>query len=139
MANCTCAGSTSSAVTLRRHQIMLQRRVVESQRCLSTPRMWSLQPNNFRPSRRRERCQILSSLIMANMVWLHKNRVLHSLCPSQRRKAWRKPGARITNSARLFTPGEKYSIADSKVGVIAGWVVISLISKIWMFIRSGKL
>ncbi len=46
--------------------------------------------------------------------------------------------ARVTNSARLFTPGEKDSIADSKVGVIVGWVVISLISKIWMFIRSGK-
>ena len=42
----------------------------------------------------------------------------------------RKPGARVTNSARLFTPGEKDSIADSKVVVIVGWVVISLISKI---------
>ncbi len=28
----------------------------------------------------------------------------------------RKPGARVTNSARLFTPGEKDSIADSKSG-----------------------
>ncbi len=42
----------------------------------------------------------------------------------------RKPGARVTNSARLFTPGEEDSIADSKVVVIVGWVVISLISKI---------
>ena len=48
------------------------------------------------------------------------------------------PGERVTNSARLFTPGEKDSIADSKVGVIVGWVVISLITKIWMFIRSGR-
>ncbi len=24
------------------------------------------------------------------------------------------------------------------IGVIVGWVVISLISKIWMFIRSGR-
>ena len=53
-------------------------------------------------------------------------------------RSGRKPGARVTNSARLFTSGEKDSIADSKVGVIVGWVVISLISKIWMFIRSGK-
>ena len=30
------------------------------------------------------------------------------------------------------------SIADSKMGVIVGWVVILLISKIWMFIRSGR-
>ncbi len=53
-------------------------------------------------------------------------------------RSGRKPAARVTNSARLFTPGEKDSTADSKVGVIVGLVVISLISKIWMFIRSGK-
>ncbi len=46
-----------------------------------------------------------------------------------KRRSGRKPGARVTNSARLFTPGEKDSIADSKVVVIVGWVVISLISK----------
>ncbi len=50
--------------------------------------------------------------------------------PSQRRF--------VTNSARVFTPGKKDSIAHSIVGVIVGWVVISLISKIWMFIRSGR-
>ena len=55
-----------------------------------------------------------------------------------KRRSGCKPGARVTNSARLFTPGEKDGIADSKVVVIVGWVVISLISKIWMFIRSGK-
>ena len=55
-----------------------------------------------------------------------------------KRRSGRKPGARVTNSARLFTPGEKDSIADSKVVVIVGWVVISLISKKWMFIRSGR-
>ncbi len=32
-----------------------------------------------------------------------------------KRRSGRKPGARVTNSARLFTPGEKNSIADSKV------------------------
>ena len=37
---------------------------------------------------------------------------------SAKRRSGRKPGARVTNSARLFTPGEKDSIADSKVGVI---------------------
>ena len=37
-------------------------------------------------------------------------------------------------------PGEKTALADSKwvSYVIVGWVVISLISKIWMFIRSGR-
>ncbi len=55
-----------------------------------------------------------------------------------KRRSGSKPGARVTNSTQLFTPGEKDSIADSKVGVIVGWVVISLISKIWMFIRSGR-
>ena len=54
------------------------------------------------------------------------------------RRSGRKPGARVTNSSRLFTPDEKDSIADSKVGVIVGWVAISLISKMWMFIRSGR-
>ena len=56
-------GSTSSAVTLRRHQIMLQRCVVESQRCLPTPVDVRLQPNHYRPRRRRARRQILSSLL----------------------------------------------------------------------------
>ncbi len=55
-----------------------------------------------------------------------------------KRRSGRKPGARVTNSTRLFTPGEKDSKADSKVVVIVGWVVISLISKKWMFIRSGR-
>ena len=66
-------GSTSSAVTLRRHQIMLHRRIVESQRCSSTPAHVHLQPNHYRARRRRARrrraCrrrrarrQILSSL-----------------------------------------------------------------------------
>ena len=51
-------GSTSSAVTLRRRQIILQRRVVESHRCSSTPAYVHLQPNHYRPRR-----QILNSLI----------------------------------------------------------------------------
>ena len=67
---------------------------------------------------------------------------LAACCPranGAKRRSGRKPGARVTNSARLFTPGEKDSIADSKVVVIVGWgVVISLISKKWMFIRSGR-
>ena len=42
---------------LRRRQIMLQRRVVESQRCSS-----SLQPNHYGPRRKRARRQILTSL-----------------------------------------------------------------------------
>ncbi len=54
-----------------------------------------------------------------------------------KRHSRRQPEARVTNSARLFTPREKDSIADSKVGFIVGWVVISLISKIWMFSLSG--
>ena len=55
-------GSTSSAVTLRRRKIMLHRRVVESQRCSSTPTYVHLQPNHYRPRRRRARRQILNSL-----------------------------------------------------------------------------
>ena len=42
-------------------------------------------------------------------------------CPranGAKRRSGCKPGARVTNSVRLFTPGEKDSIADSKVGVI---------------------
>ena len=38
---------------------------------------------------------------------------------------------------KLMQPGEKDSIADSKVGachIVCGTVVISLFSKIWMFI-----
>ncbi len=49
--------------TLRRRQIILQRRIVESQRCSSTPTHVHLQPNYYRPRRRRARRQILSSLI----------------------------------------------------------------------------
>ena len=56
-------GSTSSAMTLRRHQIILQRHVVESQRCSSTPAHVHLQPNYYRLRRRRARRQILSSLM----------------------------------------------------------------------------
>ncbi len=56
-------GSTSSAVTLRRRKIMLHRRIVESQRCSSTPAHVHLQPNHYRARRRRAcRRQILSSL-----------------------------------------------------------------------------
>ena len=55
-------GSTSSAVTLRRRKIMLQRRVVQSQRCSSTPAHVHLQPNHYRARRRRACRQILSSL-----------------------------------------------------------------------------
>ncbi len=62
--NTHARGSTSSAVTLRRRQIMLQRRVVESQRCSSTPAHVHLQPNYYRPRRKRARRQILSSLIL---------------------------------------------------------------------------
>ena len=40
---------------------MLQRRVVQSQRCSSTPAHVHLQPNHYRPRRRRARRQILSS------------------------------------------------------------------------------
>ncbi len=47
-----------------------------------------------------------------------------------KRRSGCKPDAKVTNSVRLFTPGEKDSIADSKVGVIVGLVVFSLISKI---------
>ncbi len=71
-----------------------------------------------------------------NYLTLHGNESL-KYNPRANRSG-RKPGARITNSARLFTPGEKDSIADSKVVVIVGWVVISLISKKWMFITSGR-
>ena len=61
--NTHARGSTSSAVTLRRHQIILQRRIVESQRCSSTLAHLRLQPNYYRPRRRRARRQILSSLL----------------------------------------------------------------------------
>ena len=56
----------------------------------------------------------------------------------------RKPGARVTNSARLFTPGEMKALAESKVHQISrAWVTndgwsSSLISKIWRIVRSGK-
>ncbi len=61
--NTHARGSTSSAVTLRRRQIMLQRRIVESQRRSSTPAHVHLQPNYYRPRHRRARRQILSSLL----------------------------------------------------------------------------
>ncbi len=52
--------------------------------------------------------------------------------------------ARVTNSARLFTPGETKALAESKVHQISrAWVTndgwsSSLISKIWRTVRSGK-
>ena len=52
--------------------------------------------------------------------------------------------ARVTNSARLFTPGETKALAKSKVHQISrAWVTndgwsSSLISKIWRTVRSGK-
>ncbi len=63
--------------------------------------------------------------------------------PSQRREA---PlgEARVTNSARLFTPGETKALAKSKVHQMSrAWVTndgwsSSLISKIWRTVRSGK-
>ena len=48
------------------------------------------------------------------------------------------PGRGLLIPHGYLHPGEKDSIADSKVVVIVGWVVISLISKKWMFIRSGR-
>ncbi len=52
--------------------------------------------------------------------------------------------AMVTNSARLFTPGETKALAESKVHQISrAWVTndgwsSSLISKIWRTVRSGK-
>ncbi len=47
---------------------MLQRHVVESQRCSTIPAHVHLQPNHYRPRRRRARRQILSSLLSC---WMH--------------------------------------------------------------------
>ncbi len=47
------------------------------------------------------------ALILFNREWYKRS--FHNSNPEL---------ARVTNSARLFTPGEKDSIADSKVGVI---------------------
>ncbi len=47
-------------------------------------------------------------------------------CPranGAKRRSGRKPGARVTNSARLFTPGETKALAESKVHKISrAWV-----------------
>ncbi len=53
-----------------------------------------------------------------------------------KRRSGRKPGARVTNSARLFTPGQKRTQRSEKsindrgrvTMVRRSWVVISLIS-----------
>jgi hypothetical protein len=74
-----------------------------------------------------------------------KSYLLLSLSPSQRRRAPFRVLARGegTNSARLFTPGERNALAKSKVHQIS-WAhgndpraASSLISKIWLFARSG--
>ncbi len=65
-----------------------------------------------------------------------------------KRRSGRKPGARVTITPGLllhtaiYTRGKRQhsgfkSGCHRRVGVIVGWVVISLISKIWMFI-SGR-
>ena len=54
-----------------------------------------------------------------------------------KRRSGRKPGARVTNSARLFTPGQKRTQRSEKsindrgrvTMVRRSWVVISLIHK----------
>ena len=48
------------------------------------------------------------------------------------------PGLGLLIPHRYLHPGKKTALVDSKVGVIVGWVVISLIKKIWMFNRSGR-
>ncbi len=48
------------------------------------------------------------------------------------------PGRGLLIPHGYLHPEKKTALADSKVGVIVGWVVISLISKIWMFISSGR-
>ncbi len=78
-------GSTSNVVTLRRRQIILQRRIVESQRCLSTPAHVHLQPNYYRPRRRRARRQILSSLLKVfHKPIRHKLTLSHCLICKQK-------------------------------------------------------
>jgi hypothetical protein len=70
---------------------------------------------------------------------------LWALSPSQRRGAPFRASARGegSNSPRLFTPGEREALAKSKVHQWSrasvtnrGWSS-SLISKIWLFARSG--
>ncbi len=63
--------------------------------------------------------------------------------PNQRRRSGRKPGARVTNSARLFTPGKMRTQRSAKfindcgrTTLAHGWT--SLISNIWRTARSGK-
>ena len=72
-------------------------------------------------------------------------------CPranGAKRRSGRKPGARVTNSARLFTPGETKALAESKVHQISrAWVTndgwsIEIINNtrggIVMFIQAKK-
>ena len=61
-----------------------------------------------------------------------------------KRRSGRKPGARVTNSARLFTPGKMRTQRSAKfindcgrVTLVHGWTT-SLISTIWRTVRSGK-
>ena len=44
------------------------------------------------------------------------------------------PGRGLLIPHGYLHPGKKTALADSKVGVIVGWVVISLISKIWILL-----
>ncbi len=60
-----------------------------------------------------------------------------------KRRSGHKPGARVTNSARLFTPGEMRAQRSAKfikdcgrITLVHGWT--SLISKIWRTVRSRK-
>ncbi len=60
-----------------------------------------------------------------------------------KRRSGRKPGARVTNSARLFTPGKMRTQRSAKfindcgrITLAHGWT--SLISNIWRTARSGK-
>ena len=73
---------------------------------------------------------------------LRKN-LLNFSSPSQRRGALFRALARGegTNSARLFTPGERKALAKfindrGPVTMVHGWTS-SLISKIWLFASSG--
>ncbi len=50
----------------------------------------------------------------------------------------RSPGRGLLIPHGYLHPGKKTALEDSKVGVNVGWVVISLISKKWMFIRVGR-
>ena len=60
-----------------------------------------------------------------------------------KRRSGRKPGERVTNSARLFTPGKMRTQRSAKfindcgrITLAHGWT--SLISNIWRTARSGK-